>query len=188
MKISELITEAKVSIRDQIIADVKKDGGNVNDYYIRFTDVDRLGFSAKQSFGRSPDVDDPNFDVDYIGKGKGRPAVWFYPLNYWLKSTNAYATGKPHVWLVKLKPGAWLQPTTNKTNAIQPAPSGKERVGLLRTTIPPAAIFFEPAWELVGKYYDYGTQHQRHGQVKGAPVQPKQSFVQKVLNKFKKSP
>lgn len=188
MRLSEFVIEAKVSIRDQVIADVKKSGGNINDYYIRFTDVDRLGFSAKQSFGRSPDIDDPDFDIDYIGKGKGRPAVWFYPLKYWLGSKDLYAAGKPYVWLIKLKQDAWLQPVTKKTNAIQSAPPGKDRVGLLRTTQPPAAIFFKPAWDVVGKYYDYESQHKRHGEVKGAPEPKKQSLIQKVLNKFKNTP
>jgi hypothetical protein len=32
------------------------------------------------------------------------------------------------------------------------------------------AIFFEPAFDVVGRYYDYAGQHQRHGQVKGRPA------------------
>ena len=78
MKIFEVIVEAKTSIKDQILADVRKSGPG--EYFVRTTDVDRLGFSAKQRFGRSPDMDDAKFDVDYIGAGQGRPALGFYPL------------------------------------------------------------------------------------------------------------
>lgn len=184
--IKELIVEAKVSIRDQILADIKKQGGRIDDYYIRFTDVNQLGFSPKQAFGRSPDIDDPAFDAHYIGRGKGKPALWFYPLGYYLKdSTYLYGTEHPYVWLVKLKPNAWLQPVTHSTTEIKPAPAGKDRVGLLRLTNPPAAIFFKSGWDLVKTYYDYGSQHQRHGQVKGAPKPEKQSIMKSLLNKFK---
>lgn len=171
MKIVELL-EAKVSVRDQIIAAVKQDGGNVKDYFIRFTDVDQLGYSAKQTFGRSPDLDDPAFDLDYIGAKQGKPALWFYPLAYYLKEPKNYAAEKPHAWLVKLKPTAWLQPTDYKTKEVLPAPAGQQRVGILRKTAVPAAIFFQPGFELVGKFYDYGGQHQRHGQVKGPAKKP----------------
>ena len=185
--LKELMLEAKVSVRDQVLADVKKHGGSTQDYYIRFTDVNQLGFSPKQAFGRSPDINDPNFDPHYIGRGKGKPALWFYPLNYYLKdSTYLYGTEHPYVWLVKLKPTAWLQPVTNSTKQVVAAPQGKTRVGLLRLTNPPAAIFFQHGWDLVGTYYDYGSQHERHGQVKGAPAQPKPSLFQQVVNKFKK--
>lgn len=183
MKIAELL-EAKVSIRDQIIAAVKKDGGNINDYFVRFTDYDQLGYSAKQMFGRTPDVDDPKFDIDYIGVKQGRPALWFYPLAFYLKSSNTYATEKPYVWLVKLKPDAWLQPVTSRTKEKLPAPSGKQRVGFLRKSTVPAAIFFRPAFDLVAKLYDYGGQHKRHGQVKGAPK--KQGIVSKLLGMLSK--
>ncbi len=77
MRAQEFIVEAQVPpIRDQIVADVRKNGPG--EYFVRVTAVDQLGFSARQKFGRSPDMDDPNFDVDYIGAGKGRPALWFY--------------------------------------------------------------------------------------------------------------
>lgn len=183
MKIAELI-EAKVSIRDQIIAAVKKDGGNIRDYFIRFTDVDQLSYSAKQKFGRTPDLDDPNFDLDYIGAGQGKPALWFYPLDYYLKQKDSYATEKPYVWLVKLKPNSWLQPVSYSTKEKMPAPTNKQRVGFLRKTTVPAAIFFQPGFELVGKFYDYGGQHRRHGQVKGAPKKP--GIVSKLLGMLSK--
>lgn len=159
--------EAKTSIKDQILADVRKNGPG--EYFVRSTAVDKLGYSARQLFGRSPDMDDPAFDVDYIGSGKGRPALWFYPLKEYLKSQDLYANENPYVWLVKLKPTAWLQPARRGTKGVSPAPQGKQRVGIMRMSDSPAAIFFEPAFDVVGKYYDYGGQHQRHGQVKGAP-------------------
>jgi len=177
MRAQEFLSEAKTSIRDQIIADVKRSGPG--EYFVRTTAVDRLGFSAKQLFGRSPDMDDPNFDVDYIGAGRGRPALWFYPLKDYLKTQDLYATESPYVWLVKLKPDAWLQPARRGASGVQPAPAGKQRVGIMRMSSPPAAIFFAPAFDVVGKYYDYGGQHQRHGEVKGPGVN-KPSFFDKV--------
>ena len=50
-------------------------------------------------------------------------------------------------------------------------------MGIMRHSNPPAAIFFEPGFDVVGKYYDYAGQHQRHGQVKGAP---KPTFFDRV--------
>ena len=156
MRALEFVAEAKVSIRDQILADVKKTGGNLNDYFVRFTDYDKLGYSAKQTFGRTPDMDDPKFDIDYIGQKQGRPALWFYPLKYWLKNPTSYAAHLPYVWLVKLKPDAWLQDATMFSRGVKDAPQGKQRVGIMRHSAVPAAIFFKPGWDVVGKYYDYG--------------------------------
>lgn len=167
MRASEFLTEE--SVRDQIIRDVRTNGGSLDDYFVRFTDVDKLGFSAQQTFGRTPDVDDPKFNIDYIGTGTGHPALWFYPLQYYKRYLTMYGTDRPYVWLVKLKPTAWLQPVTSKTTQVEPAPEGKERVGILRLSDVPAAIFFKPGFDVVGKYYDYAGQHQRHGQVKGKP-------------------
>ena len=168
----EKIQEAKVpSIRQQIIDAVKQKGGSINDYFIRFTDTDKLGFSAKQGFGQTPDVDDPKFSVDYIGQGYGRRALWFYPLSYYLNDKyGTYATDLPYVWLVKLKPNAWMQTVKPRDNKIQPAPEGKERVGMIRMSKPPAAIFFTHGFDVVGSYYDYAGQHKRHGEVKGRPA------------------
>ena len=167
MRAEEFVNEAKTSIRDQILADVKKSGPG--EYFVRFTNADKLGFSARQSFGRTPDADDPNFDVDYIGTGKGRPVIWFYPLKEYLKRRDLYAVDSPYVWLVKLRPDAWLQTVSRGDQGVAPAPAGKQRVGMLRLSTPPAAMFFKPAFDVVGKYYDYAGQHQRHGEVKGAP-------------------
>lgn len=168
MLIKDIVNEASVpSIRQQIINDVQRHGSG--EYFVRFTTVDRLGFSARQTFARSPDVDDPGFDIDYIGTGRGRRALWFYPLNFYLKSKDAYASKGPYVWLVKLKPDAWLQPVRSGDRQVQAAPYGQQRVGLLRKSMTPAAIFFQPGFDVVGRYYDYAGQHQRHGQVKGQP-------------------
>lgn len=167
MKVNEIITEAKTApVRDQIIADVKKHGPG--EYFVRFTDIDKLGYSARQRFSTTPDTDHPDFDVDYIGHGKGRPVLWFYPLETYLdQNRTVYAGEQPYAWLVKLKPTAWLQPVKRGDKGIQPAPAGRQRVGIMRMSQPPAALFFAPGFDVVGKYYNYATQHRRHGQVKG---------------------
>jgi hypothetical protein len=177
------ITEAKVSsVRDQIIADVKKHGSG--EYFVRFTNADKLGFSAKQTFSHTPDVDHPKFSVDYIGHGVGRRSLWFYPLKQYLdQARTLYASEQPYVWLVKLKPDAWLQTVKQGDRQIQPAPAGKHRVGMLRMSNPTAAIFFEPGFDIIGKYYDYAKMHKRthqHGQVKGPSARPKPSFFDRV--------
>jgi hypothetical protein len=172
MTLWDLISEARVPpVRDQIIADVRQHGGSVNEYFVRFTDQDRLGFSGRQTFGRTPDVDDPKFDIDAIGQNTGRRALWFYPLSYFLKEKyGAYATDKPYVWLVRLKPTAWLQTVTDGDRQVKPAPQGQQRVGILRQSRPPAAIFFTHGFDVIGRYQDYASQHRRHGEVKGAPA------------------
>jgi len=170
VKIRDVIAEAKVSVRDQITADVKRHGGSRDEYFVRFTDTDKLGFSGRQWFGQTPDVDHPRFDVNYIGHGVGRRALWFYPLSTYLDSdSHVYASEQPHVWLVKLKPTAWLQTVRSGDTEVEPAPKGKQRVGILRMSRPPAAIFFGHGYDVIGHYYDYAGQHRRHGQVKGAP-------------------
>lgn len=178
--VSRKITEAKVSVKDQIINTVKRDGGRPEEYFVRFTDIDKLGFSARQQFGRSLDVDHPDYYPDYIGAGKGNPALWFYPLKTYISDNDLYAIEKPYVWLVRLKPNAWLQPVDAKTTTKQEAPQGKERVGMMKNIRPfPAAIFFKHGFDVVGKFYDYGSQHKRHGEVKG-PSKGKPSFFDRV--------
>jgi hypothetical protein len=159
------------SIKDQLEKAYVQDGGSIDEYFVRSANVDKLGYSVKQTFGRSPDIGDDNFSVDYIGYGKGKPALWFYPLSYYLKRVAdvAYGNDMPHVWLVRIKPNAWLQPVSNNNVTKQDAPKGKERVGLLRKSAVPAAIFFKPGFDVVDKFYDYGSQHKRHGEVKGVP-------------------
>lgn len=169
MRAAEFIIEGK-SIRDQIVADVRQQGGNPDDYFVRFTNADKLGYSARQLFSRTPDVDDSKFDVDYIGTAHGKLALWFYPLRTVLDTRRqVYASENPYAWLVRLKPTAWLQTVERGETRLQPAPKGKERVGMLRMSDPPAAIFFKPAFDVIGRYYDYAGRHQRHGEVKGAP-------------------
>lgn len=171
MRFVEFVIEAKVpSVRDQIRADVAKHGGSADEYFVRFTDFEKLGFSANQGFGQTPDVDDPKFDVDYIGMGRGRRALWFYPLSTYLQTPDAYASDKPFAWLVRLKPDAWLQTVRRGDKPeVKSPPPGKQRVGLLRMSTPPAAIFFTYGFDVVGQYYNYAERHRRHGEVRGAP-------------------
>ena len=70
---------------------------------------------------------------------------------------------------MKLKPNAWLQTVKRGDTQVEQPPEGKERVGILRMSRPPAAIFFKPAYDIIGKYYDYAGRHKRHGEVKGKP-------------------
>ena len=178
MRLYEL-TEAKVpSVKDQVIADVQRHGGSPDEYFVRFANMDKLGFSGKQWFGQTPDVDHPDFDVDYIGHGKGRRALWFYPLKTYLDDRkHVYASEQPYVFLVKLKPTAWLQTVKRGDNKIVAPPAGKERVGILRLSSPPAAIFFTHGYDLIGRYYNYPQRHHRHGDVKGPP---KPSFFDRI--------
>ena len=183
----EGIVEAKESIKDQIEKAVIVDGGSIDDYFVRHTGIDKLGYSSNQSFGRSPDIDHPSYSIDYIGRNKGSPALWFYPLRYYLQADAPYAADNPYVWLVKLKPNAWLQPVDDSTTAKQDAPNGKERVGILRKTkLSPSAIFFKPGFDVVDRFYDYGSQHKRHGEVKGAPVEEEIAYHGTVddINEF----
>ena len=172
MRANEFLTEAQVpSVREQIIADVKKHGGDSSEYFVRYTGIDKLGFSAKQWFNRTPDVDHPKFDIDYIGHKEGRLALWFYPLAVALDQRKmVYASEQPYAWLVRLKPDAWLQTVKNNNVKLENPPEGKERVGILRMSRPPAAIFFKPAFDVIGRYYDYAGRHKRHGEVKGRPA------------------
>ena len=182
MLIADVITEAKVpSVRDQIIADVKKHGGSPDEYFVRFTDMDKLGFSGRQWFGQTPDVDHPKFNVDYIGHGVGRRALWFYPLSTYLdQNRTVYASEQPYAWLVKLKPDAWLQPVRRGDKQLQEPPPGKQRVGIMRYSTPPAAIFFTHGYDIIGRYYNYAQRHRRHGQVKGPSAGLKPTFFDRV--------
>lgn len=184
MRANDFIFEAKVPIvRDQILADVRKHGGNPDEYFVRFTSADKLGFSNKQLFSKAPDVDHPEFSVDRIGPSLGRRVLWFYPLKYYLKSDEStYGSELPYVWLVKLKPNAWLQTVKRGDTKVQQPPEGKQRVGILRMSNPPAALFFTHGFDLISKYYDYASQHRRHGQVKG-PEASNPTFFQKIRDR-----
>lgn len=171
MRALEFVVEAQVPpVRDQIAADIRKYGGDISEYFVRFTNQDKLGFSNRQTFKRTPDVGDPNFDFDALGQNTGRRSLWFYPAAYYLKEKyGIYATDLPYAWLVKLKPNAWLQTVNAGDRQAEPAPRGKQRVGILRMTRPPAAIFFTYGFDVIGSYYNYAEQHRRHGLVKGRP-------------------
>lgn len=124
--------------------------GSIDDYFVRFTDQDKIGFSARQHFGRTPDVDDPRFDPLGLPRPQGKPALWFYPLRTYLKNTDVYASNMPYTWLVRKRPGAWLQRVGR--DGKQP-PAGQRRVGMLRTDQGvPMAIFFEPAFDVVDRW------------------------------------
>lgn len=176
MRARDFISEKKVpSIRGQILDAVHRDGGPATEYFVRFTDIDKIGFSDQQKFKRHPDVDDPDFTITGLGnvvRQAGRRALWFYPLKEYLKKSaqDQYAMDFPYVWLVRIRPDAWLQPVGYRDERqIKAAPGGKRRVGLLKLGLTPQAVFFEPAFDVVGRYYDYAGQHQRHGEVKGRP-------------------
>ena len=176
MRALDFMTERKVaSIRGQIQDAVRQHGGDPADYFVRFTEVDKIGFSDRQNFKRHVDVDDPEFTVSGLGtasRGGGRRALWFYPLREYLRqsSQDQYAMNFPYVWLVKIRPDAWLQPIGHRDpREVNPAPAGRRRVGILKGGLNPQAVFFEPAFDVVDRYYDYAGQHQRHGRVQGRP-------------------
>ena len=166
----EEIYEATDDIKDQIEKAIIVDGGNWDEYFVRSSQVDKIGYSTKQQYGRSPDLDHPDYDIDYIGSGKGKPALWFYPVSYYLKKKDVFGQEYPYIWLVRLRPDAWLQPVDRFTKSIQDAPQGKERVGILKKRMIPAAIFFKPAFDVVDKFVNYKSLHKPHGLVKGPQV------------------
>lgn len=151
MKIKELIVERQQA-RQSIENMAAVLPGDINDYFVRFTDQDKIGFSARQHFGRTPDVDDPNYDPLALPRPSGRPALWFYPLKTYLKHPDLYAGHMSYVWLVKVRPSAWLQRVGQDSK--QPPP-GKKRVGMLRQDQGvPMAIFFEPAFDVIDRWYE----------------------------------
>ena len=124
--------------------------GRPDEYFVRFTDQDKIGFSARQHFGRTPDVDDPDFDPLSLPRPQGRPALWFYPLRTYLRNRDLFASEKPYTWLVRLRPNAWLQRLGQDDR--QP-PGGKTRVGMIRRDQGfPIAIFFQPAFDVVDRW------------------------------------
>lgn len=173
MKVFDIVTEARVpSIRAQIINDVARHGGRPEEYFVRFTDVDRLGFSDRQRFKKHVDVDHPRFSIASLGSAQGRRALWFYPLREYLSQSaqGQYAMDMPYVWLVKLRPDAWLQHVGHDSKLqVEQPPAGKQRVGIMKKGTLPQAVFFEPAFDIIGRYYDYAGQHKRHGEVRGRP-------------------
>ena len=127
--------------------------GNLDEYFVRFTDIDKIGFSARQHFGRTPDVDDPGFDPMALPRPQGRPALWFYPLRTYLRNRDLFASQHPYTWLVRIRPDAWLQRLGREEKTDVPA--GKTRVGMLRSDQGvPMAIFFRPAFDVVDRWHN----------------------------------
>jgi len=134
--------------------------GSPDEYFVRFTDQDKVGFSARQHFGRTPDIDDPGYDPLALPRPSGRPALWFYPLRTYLRGGDLFASQHPYTWLVRLRPDAWLQRVGQEGKT--EAPQGKTRVGMIRQDQGvPMAIFFKPAFDVVDRWYDYGKTHKR---------------------------
>jgi hypothetical protein len=137
--------------------------GSPDEYFVRFTDQDKLGFSARQHFGRTPDIDDPGYDPLALPRPSGRPALWFYPLRTYLRGGDLFASQHPYTWLVRLRPDAWLQRVGQEEKT--DAPQGKTRVGMIRRDQGvPMAIFFRPGFDVVDRWYDYGKTHKRRKQ------------------------
>ena len=149
MIIKEIITE-RATARDEIENVSVMLPGSPDEYFIRFTDQDKIGFSARQHFGRTPDVDNPDFDPLGLPRPAGRPALWFYPLRTYLRNRDLFASEKPYTWLVRLRPDAWLQRLGQDDRT---PPAGKTRVGMIRRDQGlPIAIFFRPAFDVVDRW------------------------------------
>lgn len=149
-----------VDIATAIENTVDMAGGTADEYFVRFTDVDKLGYSARQHFGRTPDIGDKNYDPDALPRpGQGRPALWFYPLKTYLKNPDLYAADKPYVWLVRIKPNAYLQSASDKERDSKP---NLRRAGIIKQEGGlPIAVFFKPEFDVIDRWYDYGSQHRR---------------------------
>jgi len=149
MRARDLISE-RASVRDEIENVSVMLPGSPDEYFVRFTDQDKIGFSARQHFGRTPDVDDPDFDPLGLPRPAGRPALWFYPLRTYLRNRDLFASEKPYTWLVRLRPDAWLQRLGQDDRT---PPAGKTRVGMIRRDQGlPIAIFFRPAFDVVDRW------------------------------------
>jgi hypothetical protein len=152
MRFQEFITE-KQDPRTEIENMSTILPGGIDEYFVRFTDQDKIGFSAKQHWGRMRDIDDPKFDANNLLDRGGRPALWFYPLRYYLSGKNAelFASEYPYVWLVRIRPDAWLQPIDKWLKKKQPV--GKRRVGILKFDAGvPMAVFFQPAFDVIDRW------------------------------------
>jgi hypothetical protein len=151
MRAQEFMTE-RADVRTEIENMATVLPGNIDDYFVRFTDQDKIGFSARQHFGRTPDIDDPNFDPLGLPRPQGRPALWFYPLRTYLRNRELYAGQMPYTWLVRIRPDAWLQRLgRDEKDAV---PAGKKRVGMIRRDQGvPMAIFFQPAFDVVDRWH-----------------------------------
>lgn len=151
MRAQEFLIERAERARDAIENIVSM--GDADDYFVRFTDIDKLGYSAKQDFGRTPDIGSADYDPDALPRKTGRPALWFYPAKYYLQNQNLFASNKPYTWLVKKRPNAYLQPTAKATHPS--APEGMTRAGLMhRESGVPVAIFFRPEFDVVDRWHE----------------------------------
>lgn len=151
MRALEFLSERAERARDAIENIVTM--GNINDYFVRFTDVDKLGYSAQQDFGRMPDIGDADWNPDALPKKKGHPALWFYPASYYLKHKDLFADSRPYVWLVKRRDNAYLQPTQGATRP--EVPPGMIRAGLMhKESGVPVAVFFRPEFDVVDRWHE----------------------------------
>jgi hypothetical protein len=149
MRASELIERSDARQEIENMAAVLP--GSMDEYFVRFTDQDKIGFSARQHFGRTPDVDDPQFDPLALPRPTGRPALWFYFLRTYLRDRDLYASQQPYTWLVRLRPDAWLQRLGQDDK--NDAPPGRTRVGMIRRDQGvPMAVFFRPAFDVVDRW------------------------------------
>lgn len=150
MRIQDLIEE-RASVRQTIENMATMLPGSLDEYFVRFTDQDKIGFSSRQHFGRTPDVDDPDYDPLSLPRPHGRPALWFYPLRTYLRGGDLFASQHPYTWLVRIRPDAWLQRVGREEKT--DVPPGKTRVGMLKTDQGvPMAIFFKAAFDVVDRW------------------------------------
>lgn len=97
---------------------------------------------------------------EYSGSGQAqyKYGIWFMPLKACFQSLNnaTYPYLRNFVFLVKLNDDAWVQPVDalQKTRAnligIKPPP-GKHKIGQYNSASN-IAVFFEPAYKIVGKW------------------------------------
>jgi hypothetical protein len=174
----------KLDFYTQITHIINKHGGTINDYLIHNSSVNRIGFYGGTP--RNPDakswekdtrpmsapvVSDKPFSKQFTGystpeRGGLGPAgserkygTWFTPLNKAInviKSKESLPFSNTYVFLVKLKPNAWLQPVDTlsriKTNLVgSKPPSGKERVGQYSSSSG-IAVLFKSAYDVVGTW------------------------------------
>lgn len=153
MRADEIIVErranpmanVKVTLRQQIDAIIKKNGGTVDDYWVSSTTVDRLGFYGGDRSHPKPEVTRPGRAMvvptepfkgqtkyhsaefatyggaEYSGSDNAqlKYGLWFMPLKAALRSLEnaTYPYLRNFVFLVKLNDDAWLQPVNQLQKA-----------------------------------------------------------------------
>lgn len=145
MKINDIINEArsnaamnpKLSLRQQIDAIIKKNGGTINDYWISSTTVDHLGFYGGDKNAPNPATTRPGramvtptqafkgqtkymapefatYGKDYVAPpgAEQKYGIWFMTLKSSLPKLEqgTYPYMRNFVFLVKVNDDAWLQP------------------------------------------------------------------------------